>query len=70
MNIPDEILRRVNDITRGDSTVYWHNTAEDSFVLVIEAYRRFLEITRDPRQAAGLTLAWASLEGGNVSRPD
>lgn len=69
MKTADEILARIHD-TSDDDTVYWTSTHESSFVLVHEAYRRFLVITKDPRQAAGLTLAWSSIEGGYAARPE
>jgi hypothetical protein len=48
-----------------DVVVTWGTGQETSLQLVLEAQRRFAEITNDSRTAAALTLAWASLE----SRP-
>lgn len=45
-----------------DVEVTWGSSHEASFNLVLEAQRRFLEITNDSRTSAALTLAWASLE--------
>lgn len=41
----------------------WGGTHEGDILLVLEANRRFLNETQDPRQAAALTLAWAMLRG-------
>lgn len=70
MKNADETLLRISNMADEDETVYWTTGCENSFVLILEAYNRFLAITKDPRQATGLTLAWASLEGGHAARPD
>lgn len=41
----------------------WSVTAEEDLLLVLEANRRFLVETNDPRLAATLTLSWAMLRG-------
>ncbi len=45
----------------------WGGGHEGDLLLVLEANRRFLIETQDPRQAAALTLAWAmfSTRGGS-----
>jgi hypothetical protein len=45
-----------------DVVAIWGTSHETSLQLVLEAQRRFTEITNDSRTAAALTLAWASLE--------
>jgi hypothetical protein len=45
-----------------DLVTTWLTSHESSLQLVLEAQRRFTEITNDSRTAAALTLAWASLE--------
>jgi hypothetical protein len=45
-----------------DLVTTWGTGQETSLQLVLEAQRRFTEITNDSRTAAALTLAWASLE--------
>jgi|GEM_PF-3597835 len=70
MKIPDDHVDRIDNRGHEVTTVAWSHTCECSFLLTVEAYRRFLELTQDPRQAAGLTLAWASIEGGERARPD
>lgn len=42
----------------------WGNHCEDELRLTLEAHRRFLAETQDPRLAATLTLAWATLMAG------
>lgn len=43
----------------------WGARAEWSVLLVLEAQRRFLVATQDPRLAATLTLAWATMIAAN-----
>ena len=38
----------------------WTPIQESSLILVLEAHRRLVEETKDPRTAAALTLAWAT----------
>jgi hypothetical protein len=45
-----------------DVVTTWGTAHETSLQLVLEAQRRFTQITNDSRTAAALTLAWASLE--------
>lgn len=70
MKIPHDLSDRVvvGALSRNHQAT-WSHTCESSFLLTLEAYRRFLDLTQDPRQATGLTLAWASLEGGERSYP-
>lgn len=51
------------DVSRlaDDSRAHWSGSHESDLLLVAEAHRRFVEITRDPRQACVLAMAWASL---------
>lgn len=70
MKIPADITDRIKvDGVVDTQTASWKGRSEVNLLLVLEAYRRFLDITQDPRQAAGLTLAWASLEGGDRAYP-
>lgn len=71
MKIPEDFADRLNIQPAAlTADIQWEYYCESSFVLTLEAFRRFLDITEDARQAAGLTLAWASLAGGHAARPD
>lgn len=39
----------------------WGSFYEQNILLVLEAHQRFLVATQDPRLAATLTLAWATI---------
>ncbi|MBM4202310.1 MAG: hypothetical protein FJ189_13645 [Gammaproteobacteria bacterium] len=66
MKIPPDVSTRIHRRRDLDQvTANWGSSVEDSWLLVLEAYRRYLEVTQDQRLAAGLTLAWAQLEGGS-----
>lgn len=66
MKLPLDVSSRIKQSAGAEDTnCRWTGSSEDSWLMVLEAYRRYLEVTQDPRQAAGLTLAWASLEGGS-----
>jgi hypothetical protein len=68
MKIPDDITDRIHTQARvREKQATWGAGAEDSFLLVVEAQRRFLEITQDQRQANTLTLAWAMAYAGWIA---
>lgn len=70
MKIPSDLTDRIK-VSGHLSTVQanWTGSCETTFLITLEAYRRFLEVTEDPRQASVLTMAWASLEGGERANP-
>jgi hypothetical protein len=61
MNAASSPRIKINPLAN-DVVTTWGTSHEISLQLVLEAQRRFTEITNDPRTAGVLTLAWASLE--------
>lgn len=56
---PDRPFVEVPEYVERSARPVWGANLEEDLLLVLEANRRFLIETQDPRQAAALTLAWA-----------
>lgn len=61
---PGKPFVEVPEYIEQSTHVQWSVTAEEDLLLVLEANRRFLIETKDPRQASALTLSWAMLRSG------
>lgn len=61
---PGQPFVKVPDYIKESTHAQWSVPAEENLLLVLEANRRFLIETNDPRLAATLTLSWAMLRGG------
>lgn len=61
---PGQPFVEVPDYIDSSTHAQWSVVAEEGVLLVLEAHRRFLIETQDPRRAATLTLSWAMLLGG------
>lgn len=42
----------------------WHDTDQRDFLIIEKAFEKFSELTGDPKLAAVLVMAWASLQAG------
>lgn len=42
----------------------WHDTDQRDFLIIAKGFEKFSELTGDPKLAAVLVMAWATLQAG------